>query len=103
MLKPASCALFVCMPVCVYLYLVHQQLGHLHVVVEGGQVQRGVTIVLLLIYDPGPWQLGQQHAHSTAPRMRRERRERENKVSGRAEAGLGAHVKNTLRRSREYN
>lgn len=36
-------------------YLVHQQLGHLHVVVEGSQVQCCVTVVLLLIYDPRPW------------------------------------------------
>ena len=66
-------------------YLVNQQLGHLHVVVECGQMQGGVTIVLLLVYDPGPWQLGQQHTHGTATREREERervRERETEREG---------------------
>lgn len=60
-------------------YLVHQQLSHLHMVVEGSQVQCGVTIVLLLVYDPRPWQFGQQHTHGTAPRKRERQRDRERK------------------------
>ena len=64
----AGVCVWVCRCVCVCVYLVHQQLGHLHVGVEGGQVQGCVTIILLLIYDPGPGQLGQQHSHVTAER-----------------------------------
>jgi hypothetical protein len=52
-------------------YLVNQQLGHLYVVVERRQVQGGVTVIFLLIYDPGPRQLGQQHTHGTDQRGRK--------------------------------
>lgn len=56
-------------PVCCH--LVHQQLSHLHMVVEGSQVQCSVTIVLLLIYDPRPGQFGQQHPHGTVQTVER--------------------------------
>lgn len=64
-LKLAVCMLFEC-----WRYLVHQQLGHLHVVVKRSQVQCGVSVVLLLVYDPRPRQLGQQHTHRTAKKAR---------------------------------
>lgn len=48
----------VCTAVLMCCYLMHQQLSHLHVVVEGSQVQCGVTVILLLVHDPRPWQFG---------------------------------------------
>lgn len=39
-------------------YLVHEQLSHLHMVVECSQVQCGVTVILLLVYNPRPRQFG---------------------------------------------
>lgn len=50
--------MFACVRPQLHWYLVHQQLSHLHVVVESSQVQCGVTIVLLLIYNPRPREFG---------------------------------------------
>ena len=40
--------------------------SHLDVVVEGGEVERGVAVVLLLVHDPRPRQLRKQHPHRAA-------------------------------------
>jgi len=44
---------------------VDEQFGHLNVVVERGEMQCGVAVILLLIYHPLTWDLGQQDTHRT--------------------------------------
>jgi hypothetical protein len=40
-----------------------QLFGHLHVVVEGGEVEGSVAVVLFLVDDPRTRQLGQEDLH----------------------------------------
>ena len=42
----------------VSLALIDQQFGHLHVIVQGGKMKGGVSIVLLLVHDPMSGYLG---------------------------------------------
>ena len=46
-------------------------LSYLDVVVEGGEVQRGVPVVLLLVHDPRPRQLRQENTHRAAREIKR--------------------------------
>jgi hypothetical protein len=50
------------------LSLVHKQFSHLDMVIEGCQVERCVTIILLLIHNPGSRQFHKENPHSTANR-----------------------------------
>jgi hypothetical protein len=51
-------------------YLMDEQFGYLHMVIEGSQMQCSIAVILLLVHDPRPGQLGQQNPHSTAHRQR---------------------------------
>lgn len=51
----------------------YKKLGDLDVVVEGGQVECGVAVVLLLVHDPGSGKLRQQDTHRTETEERKER------------------------------